>query len=125
MKNRGFSLVEVLVGVTVLALLAAISIIPLMSYIDKANQQRAIIETRSIVLASRISNQIAYLQLEKLDEESAKELIEFADVDGKIIELIKDDNEVRYLHYLSNDNIEVIYDLDWKNNHRNGIYSVI
>lgn len=102
---------EVIVGMSVLALLAALSIAPLVSYIDKANQQRAIIETRAVVLSASFN----YNKLEQVgtidDSNWINEVIRFADVDGQIIEIVKDGNEVIYLHYRSNDNIDVIYDV--------------
>lgn len=111
LKRRGFTLVEVIVGMSVLALLAALSIAPLVSYIDKANQQRAIIETRAVVLSASFN----YNKLEQVgtidDSNWINEVIRFADVDGQIIEIVKDGNEVIYLHYRSNDNIDVIYDV--------------
>lgn len=111
LKRRGFTLVEVIVGMSVVALLAALSIAPLVSYIDKANQQRAIIETRAVVLSASFN----YNKLEQVgtidDSNWINEVIRFADVDGQIIEIVEEGNEVIYLHYRSNDNIDVIYDV--------------
>lgn len=102
---------EVIVGMSVLALLAAISIVPLVSYIDKANQQRAIIETRAVVLSANFNFNNLEQVVAKSDNNWIDEVIKFADVDGQIIEIVEDGNEVIYLHYRSNDNIDVIYDV--------------
>lgn len=111
LKKCGFTLVEVIVGMSVLALLAAISIVPLVSYIDKANQQRAIIETRAVVLSANFNFNNLEQVVAKSDNNWIDEVIKFADVDGQIIEIVEDGNEVIYLHYRSNDNIDVIYDV--------------
>lgn len=111
LKRRGFTLVEVIVGMSVLALLAAISIVPLISYIDKANQQRAIIETRAVVLSANFNCNNLEQTVAKSDNNWIDEVIKFADVDGQIIEIVEEGNEIIYLHYRSDDNIDVIYDV--------------
>lgn len=111
LKKRGFTLVEAIIGMSVLALLAAISIVPLVFYIDKANQQRAIIETRAVVLSANFNCNNLEQVIAKSDKSWIDEVVKFADVDGQIIEIVEDGNEVIYLHYRSNDNIDVIYDV--------------
>lgn len=112
LKKFGFTLVEAIIGMSVLALLAAISIVPLVSYIDKANQQRAIIETRAVILSANFNCNNLEQVVAKNDNNWIDEVIKFADVDGQIIEIVEDGNEVIYLHYRSNDNIDVIYDIN-------------
>ena len=52
MKNKkGFTLVELIVVLVILAILAALLIPALTGYIDKANQEKVISETRMIVMA--------------------------------------------------------------------------
>lgn len=52
MKNKkGFTLVELIVVLVILAILAALLIPALTGYIDKANQEKVVAETRMIVMA--------------------------------------------------------------------------
>ena len=52
MKNKkGFTLVELIVVLVILAILAALLIPTLTGYIDKANQEKVVAETRMIVMA--------------------------------------------------------------------------
>lgn len=50
-NQKGFTLVEVIVVLVILAIMAAILVPSLVGYIDKANQNTAITETRSVVQA--------------------------------------------------------------------------
>ncbi len=52
MKNKkGFTLVELIVVLVILAILAALLVPALTGYIDKANQEKVVAETRMIVMA--------------------------------------------------------------------------
>lgn len=52
MKNKkGFTLVELIVVLVILAILAALLIPAMTGYIDKANQEKVVAETRMIVMA--------------------------------------------------------------------------
>lgn len=53
-KQDGFTLVEMIVSMAVLAILAAVLIPSLTGYIDKARQQQIIAETRSVVMAAQV-----------------------------------------------------------------------
>lgn len=51
--KKGFTLVELIVVLVILAILAALLIPALTGYIDKANQEKAIAECRSVVVAAQ------------------------------------------------------------------------
>ncbi len=54
MKNKkGFTLVELIVVLVILAILAALLIPALTGYIDKANKEKIISETRMVVMAAQ------------------------------------------------------------------------
>ena len=54
MKNKkGFTLVELIVVLVILAILAALLVPALTGYIDKANKQKIIAETRQAVMAAQ------------------------------------------------------------------------
>ena len=50
-KNKGFTLVELIVVLVILAILAALLIPALTGYIDKAKEKKVIAETRMVVMA--------------------------------------------------------------------------
>lgn len=112
MRKSGFTLVEAIAGMGLLTLMVTISTIPLISYIDKTNQQRAIIETRTVVLTAHLTLYEKLGETSNLNDNSLiNEIIKIADVDGQIIKIDGEGNEISYLHYRSNDNIDVIYDV--------------
>lgn len=68
MKNKkGFTLVELIVVLVILAILAALLVPALTGYIDKANKQKIIAETRQAVMAAQTiaSEQYAVYQVPK------------------------------------------------------------
>ena len=63
MKNKkGFTLVELIVVLVILAILAALLIPALTGYIDKANQEKVIAETRMVVMGIQTEASSAYAQ---------------------------------------------------------------
>ena len=64
LKNRkGFTLVELIVVLVILAILAALLIPALTGYIDKANKEKVISETRMVAMAVQTECSEAYGQL--------------------------------------------------------------
>ena len=51
-KNKGFTLVELIVVLVILAILAALLIPALTGYIDKAKEKKIVAETRMVVMVS-------------------------------------------------------------------------
>ena len=61
MKNKkGFTLVELIVVLVILATLAALLVPALTGYIDKANKQKVIATTRQVVMAAQTTVSEAY-----------------------------------------------------------------
>jgi prepilin-type N-terminal cleavage/methylation domain len=53
LSKKGFTLVEIIVVLVILAILAAILIPSMVGYIDKANKKTAVVEARSCVMAAQ------------------------------------------------------------------------
>lgn len=62
-KNKGFTLVELIVVLVILAILAALLIPALTGYIDKAKEKKIVAETRMVVTAVQTVVSEAYGQL--------------------------------------------------------------
>lgn len=61
MKNKkGFTLVELIVVLVILAILAALLVPALTGYIDKANKEKVISETRMVVMAAQTEIDVDY-----------------------------------------------------------------
>ena len=58
--KKGFTLVELIVVLVILAILAALLVPALTGYIDKANQEKAIAECRSVVVAAQTTSSEYY-----------------------------------------------------------------
>lgn len=59
-NKKGFTLVEVIIVLVILAILAAVLIPSLVGYIDKANEKAAIANCRSFVMAAQTVSSEAY-----------------------------------------------------------------
>lgn len=61
--KKGFTLVELIVVLVILAILAALLIPALTGYIDKANKEKVVSETRMLVMAAQTEGTEAYSKL--------------------------------------------------------------
>lgn len=91
LKNKkGFTLVELIVVLVILAILAALLVPALTGYIDKANKEKVVAETRQVVMAAQSTLSEAYgegkITTETADDDLAKYMSEvktLAEVDTK------------------------------------------
>lgn len=133
-KLKGFTLVEIIVVLVILAILAAAMIPALTGYIDKANQKTAISEARNVVTAAQTiaSEKYALGKLDDVSEESdgsyslkdtqLKAILVLADIiaeDGSMDEengpclsevIVSSNGKVTKVTYLTSKGYEVTYE---------------
>jgi len=81
--KKGFTLVEMIVVIVILAILAAIFVPSLMQYIDRAKNQQIIINARSVYLAVQTLASEEYAELSPTQNNvTADEALALADVTG-------------------------------------------
>lgn len=114
-KNKGFTLVEVIVVLVVLAILAAILVPTMIKYIDKANKKASIAECRQVVLAAQgtSSELYAHKNLIELNTPDTKsEILELAEVKGYLLDDINESSgTITWLKYKCENGTVVIYDI--------------
>lgn len=109
MKNKkGFTLVELIVVLVILAILAALLIPALTGYIDKANKEKVVSETRMVAMAVQTEASEAYGHGEALTEWTSGDHI---DNIKKLAEVLdKDTQKFSAQVYKDGSLKEVIYD---------------
>lgn len=129
-KSKGFTLVEVIVVLVILAILAAILIPAMTGWIKKANEKTAIAEARSVLLSAQmmITEQCAnptgslgtnlsgsdgfYIMDSIKSEAEIKEILEMAEVEsGKISDnpgIVVENWKIKQFAYVT-DSAEVVY----------------
>lgn len=91
-SKKGFTLVELIVVLVILAILAALLIPTLTGYIDKANKEKVISETRMVVMAVQTVASEAYGQLgagKDLSDIPSEYWTSALNVDGKYMQEVK------------------------------------
>ena len=118
-RNKGFTLVEMIVVIVILGILLAILVPGLFKYIKKAKDQQAIIECRAVVTAAQALALESYgkniFEPEFFLNNNRSQILSTADVDGEINLLRFEDTLnkalVTYLSYTTKGKINVIYDI--------------
>lgn len=85
--KKGFTLVELIVVLVILAILAALLIPALTGYIDKANQEKVIAETRQVTMAAQSVLSEAYGKAEISTSTTKADLTKYMDDIEKLAEI--------------------------------------
>lgn len=121
LKNKkGFTLVELIVVLVILAILAALLVPALTGYIDKANKEKVVSETRMVVMAAQTEASSAYgavksdatgtkAAIEKYLKDNGDELLKLAEVDGNFDITVDNTGTVTKVVYC-NDGFTCVYD---------------
>ena len=110
-NKKGFTLVEVIVVLVILAILAAILIPSMIGWIDRANNKSALVEARSVLLASQTVASENYATDKTATSVAVKDVTDLADVDGTISAgPVVDKGKVTSFTYKTKAGVTVVYD---------------
>ena len=123
--KKGFTLVELIVVLVILAILAALLVPALTGYIDKANKEKVVAETRMVVMAAQTEASSGYGTLKtnatgkaaaiaKYMQDNGKELMGLIEVDGAFNITVNEEGKITDVVY-SNNGFTCTYDEDGAN----------
>ena len=103
--KKGFTLVELIVVLVILVILAALLVPALTGYIDKANKEKIVAETRMVVMAAQTEASSGYGTLKsdatgkaaaiaKYMQDNGAELMALVEVDGNFNVTVEDRKSV-------------------------------
>ncbi|MDL2236115.1 prepilin-type N-terminal cleavage/methylation domain-containing protein, partial [Christensenellaceae bacterium OttesenSCG-928-L17] len=113
-NNKGFTLVEVLIAIVVVALLAAVLLPSLTGYIKEAQRTPAMLECRTVVQAAKTELLLEYKEgnryAEKpLSAQMVSHIMLRSEAPGSMLGAMEIDsaNDVRHLTYLASNGLTV------------------
>ncbi len=111
-NKKGFTLVEIIVSVCLLAVLMALTVPGLMNYFDDVDQDKYVAETRSVVAQIKASKYQLSLAgsagANELDETTVNKIIKDAECKG-IMKKLKEENGILSGEYWINDSQYVLF----------------
>ena len=106
-NKKGFTLVEIIVVLVILAIMAAIMIPGMTGWIKKAQDKSAIVEARTVLLAAQTIASEDYIEdpdATALTATQIAEVIDLAGVSGSVSSVALSDGSVTSLVYVTGDN---------------------